>query len=353
MNIEHRKSYINWLSALKERIAHTQIKVASTASTMLVAFYWELGKDISEKIAQAQWGAKLIDQMALDLKSDLPDLKGFSRTNLYYIKQFYEVFSQPEYQDLFVPQNEGQTKNTFVPQLGGQMPWGHIKVILSKTKDAKTAQFYAQQTVINNWNRDMLSLQIKSKLHERQGVAISNFKNTLPAAQSDLAQQTIKDPYVFDFLTLDAQTRELDIEHQLVDNVSKFLLELGKGFAFIGRQYHLEVAQQDYYLDLLFYHVTLKCYVVIELKNTKFIPEYAGKLNFYLSAVDDALKQDSDQPSIGILLCRDKNNLEVEFSLRGMSQPIGVSEFNLTEILPEELKSSLPTIEEIENKLEK
>lgn len=353
MNIEHRKSYINWLSALKERIAHTQIKVASTASTMLVAFYWELGKDISEKIAQAQWGAKLIDQMALDLKSDLPDLKGFSRTNLYYIKQFYEVFSQPEYQEVFVPQNEGQTKNTIVPQLGGQMPWGHIKVILSKTKDAKTAQFYAQQTVINNWNRDTLSLQIKSKLHERQGVAISNFKNTLPAAQSDLAQQTIKDPYVFDFLTLDAQTRELDIEHQLVDNVSKFLLELGKGFAFIGRQYHLEVAQQDYYLDLLFYHVTLKCYVVIELKNTKFIPEYAGKLNFYLSAVDDELKQDSDQPSIGILLCRDKNNLEVEFSLRGMSQPIGVSEFNLTEILPEELKSSLPTIEEIENKLEK
>ena len=168
-----------------------------------------------------------------------------------------------------------------------------------------------------------------------------------------MAQQTIKDPYVFDFLSLSQPLQERDIENQLVDHVSKFLLELGKGFAYVGKQYHLEIAEQDYYIDLLFYHITLKCYVVIELKNTKFIPEYAGKLNFYLSAVDDALKTSSDQPSIGILLCRDKNNVEVEFALRGMSQPMGVSEFNLTEILPEELKSSLPTVEEIENELEK
>ena len=352
MKLEDKQAYYEWLSGLKNKIAHTQIRVAATASAMLVSFYWELGKDISEKIAEARWGSKLIDKIAQDLRTDIPHLKGFSRTNLYYIKQFYEIFSQPEYQNVFVPQFGEQMKNTIVPRFGGQIPWGHIKVILSKTKDAKTAQFYVEHTVLNNWSRDTLALQIKSKLHERQGTAISNFKDTLPAVQSDLAQQTIKDPYVFDFLTLDAKTRELDIENQLVDNVSKFLLELGKGFAFIGRQYHLEVAAQDYYLDLLFYHVTHKCYVVIELKNTKFIPEYAGKLNFYLSAVDDALKQDSDQPSIGILLCRDKNNLEVEFSLRGMSQPIGVSEFQLTDSLPEELKSSLPTIEEIERKLE-
>lgn len=352
MKLEDKKAYHHWLASLKNKIAQTQVKVATTASAMLVSFYWELGRDISEKSARAQWGTKLIEQIARDLKNDLPNLKGFSRTNLYYIKQFYEVFSQPDYQSLFVPHTGEQIKGAIVPQVGGQIPWGHIKVILSKTKDARVAHFYTQQTITNGWSRDTLALQIKSQLHERQGTAISNFKDTLPATQSDLVQQTIKDPYVFDFLTLDAKTRELDIENQLVDNVSKFLLELGKGFAFIGRQYHLEVAQQDYYLDLLFYHVTLKCYVVIELKNTKFIPEYAGKLNFYLSAVDDTLKQDSDQPSIGILLCRDKNNLEVEFSLRGMSQPIGVSEFNLTDVLPEELKSSLPTIEELENELE-
>ncbi|WP_367892796.1 PDDEXK nuclease domain-containing protein [Flavivirga jejuensis] len=194
-------------------------------------------------------------------------------------------------------------------------------------------------------------LQIKGDLYNRQGQAITNFKETLPLPQSNLAQQTMKDPYLFDFLNITDGVKERDIEKQLVDNVSKFLLELGKGFAFIAKQYHLEVAEQDYYLDLLFYHVKLKCYVVIELKNTKFIPEYAGKLNFYLSAVDDALKRDSDYPSIGILLCRDKNNLEVEFALRGMSQPMGVSEFNLTEVVPESLRSSLPTIEELEREL--
>lgn len=314
-------------------------------------FYWELGQDISEKLESGKWGTKLIQQLAADLKKELPKVKGFSRTNLYYIKQFYETFSSVPYQQIFVPQTGGQMAVSIVPHLGGQLPWGHIKVLLSSTKTPEKTQFYLQHTIINDWSRDVLAFQIKNNLYERKGNAITNFQDTLPRPQSELAQQTIKDPYVFDFLDLTADVKERDIENQLIDNVSKFLLELGKGFAFVAKQYHLEIAEKDFYIDLLFYHVTLKCYVIIELKNTKFIPEYAGKLNFYLSAVDETLKSESDQPSIGILMCRDKNNLEVEFSLRGMSQPIGVSEFNLTEVLPDELKSSLPTIEEIEREL--
>ena len=369
--------YKDWLLTLKSKINNAQQKAAISVNTELIRLYFYLGEQLYEKMKTAQWGDKVMEHLSQDLKTAFPEMKGFSVRNLKYCYKFYEFYTtsigqQPVAQLQNKQNDESSIKgqepvdqlpnetNTahneaivFTQQLVAQIPWGHNILIFTKSKSIEIATFYIQQTITNGWSRDTLALQIKSQLHERQGTAISNFKDTLPATQSDLVQQTIKDPYVFDFLTLDAKTRELDIENQLVDNVSKFLLELGKGFAFIGRQYHLEVAQQDYYLDLLFYHVTLKCYVVIELKNTKFIPEYAGKLNFYLSAVDDTLKQESDQPSIGILLCRDKNNLEVEFSLRGMSQPIGVSEFNLTDVLPEELKSSLPTIEELENELEK
>jgi predicted nuclease of restriction endonuclease-like (RecB) superfamily len=247
-----------------------------------------------------------------------------------------------------VPRGGAQTVPAIVQQVGGQLPWSHIKILLDKVSDYKEALFYINQTIENGWSRDVLALQIKSDLFARQGSAITNFEQTLPAPQSDLAQQTIRDPYTFDFLTMTRPFNERDIENQLVEHITKFLLELGKGFAFVGRQYHLEVGENDYYLDLLFYHIKLKCYVVIELKNTKFIPEYAGKLNFYLSAVDSLLKTDSDNPTIGILLCRDKNKIETEFALRDINKPMGVSEFTLTEILPEELKGSLPTIEEIE-----
>ena len=229
-----------------------------------------------------------------------------------------------------------------------QIPWGHNILIFSKSRDVKEAQFYIQQTIENSWSRDALTLQLKSGLYERKGKAINNFKQTLPEPLSDLMQQTLKDPYVFDFMTLAKPFQEKDIENQLTQHITKFLLELGKGFAFVGRQYHVEIANNDYYIDLLFYHIRLKCYVVIELKNTKFIPEYTGKLNFYLSAIDSLVKQDDDKPTIGMILCRDKNNIEAEFALRGINNPIGVSEFNFTETLPEELKSSLPTIEEIE-----
>lgn len=211
--------------------------------------------------------------------------------------------------------------------------------------------FYIVQTIENNWSREVLALQVKTNLYVRTGKAITNFKHTLPDPVSDLAQQTLKDPYVFDFMTMTKPYKEKDIEDQLVQHITKFLLELGKGFAFIGRQYHLVVGESDYYLDLLFYHTRLKCYTVVEIKNTAFIPEYAGKLNFYLSAVDSLIKQADDNPTIGILLCRDKNNIEAEFALRDINKPMGVSEFEITETLPDNLKSSLPTIEEIENEL--
>lgn len=352
--------YSAWLKELKVKIRSTQIRAALAASRELLLFYWELGGDISRKLEETNWGAKVIDQLAKDLRSEFPDIRGFSRRNLYYTKKFYEVFSSfPDDTQIVprsgaqigsetVPRGGAQTVPAIVHQVGGQLPWSHIKILLDKVSDYKETLFYINQTIENGWSRDVLALQIKSDLFARQGAAISNFKNTLPEPQSDLAQQTIKDPYSFDFLTMTRPFNERDIENQLVEHITKFLLELGKGFAFVGRQYHMEVGETDYYMDLLFYHIKLKCYVVIELKNSKFIPEYAGKLNFYLSAVDSLLKTDSDNPTIGILLCRDKNKIETEFALRDINKPMGVSEFTLTEILPEELRGSLPTVEEIE-----
>ena len=365
--------YALWLKELKAKIRSTQLRAALAASRELILFYWELGGDISRKLAETDWGAKVIDQLAKDLSSEFPDTQGFSRRNLYYIKKFYDVFRafskdeqfvpptgaqiksdvQTDSKNLIMPRSGAQTVPSIVQQIGGRLPWSHIKILLDKVSDCQQARFYIQQTIENGWSRDVLALQIKSNLFARQGAAISNFKATLPSPQSDLAQQTIKDPYTFDFLSMTHPYNERDIENQLIEHITKFLLELGKGFAFVGRQYHLEVGESDYCLDLLFYHIRLKCYVVIELKNTKFIPEYSGKLNFYLSAVDSLLKSDGDNPTIGILLCRDKNKIETEFALRDINKPMGVSEFTLTEVLPDELKGSLPTVEEIEDDFKK
>ncbi len=292
---------------------------------------------ISEK--ETHWGKKLIEQVSIDLKKAFPEMEGLSRRNLFNAKKFFEFYSKKLVQQAVAPISQ---------KLVGQIPWGHNILIFSKTKDIKEAQFYIQQTIENAWSRDTLALQLKSGLHARKGKAINNFKQTLPEPLSDLMQQTLKDTYVFDFMTLAKPFHEKDIENQLTQHITKFLLELGKGFAFVGQQYHVEIANNDYYIDLLFYHIRLKCYVVIELKNTNFFPEYTGKLNFYLSAIDSLIKQDDDKPTIGIILCRDKNNIEAEFALRGINNPIGVSEFNFTETLPDELKSNLPTIEEIE-----
>jgi predicted nuclease of restriction endonuclease-like (RecB) superfamily len=238
-----------------------------------------------------------------------------------------------------------------VRQLVAQIPWGHHLIVLNKVKDPQAALFYLQQTGENNWSRALLSMQIKQELFTRQGKAITNFLHTLPPPQALLAQQALKDPYNFDFLTLESGVEELEIEKQLIAHITKFLLELGKGFAFIGRQYHLEIADKDYYLDLLFYHIHLRCFVVIELKAVEFQPEFTGKLNFYLSAVDDLLKKEPDNPTIGILLCKGKGHIEVEYSLRDLNKPIGVSDFSFTEKLPEHLAKSIPTIAEFEQEL--
>lgn len=370
--------YKNWLIHLKSRIRSVQAKTAIAVNSALIEFYWELGKMISE--TQTAYGTGFLEQVSKDLKDEFPEMQGLSVRNLKYTRQFY-IF----YQSLIVQQPVGQIGQQPVAQLqspinqngeivqqaianldkstssaldifqlsGGklinQIPWGHNILIFSKSKSLDEAHFYISATIENGWSRDVLALQLKSQLYQRQGKAITNFKHTLPDPFSDLVQQTLKDPYVFDFLNMSKPFHEKDIERQLVAHITKFLLELGKGFAFIGQQYHLEIGETDYYLDLLFYHTKLKCYVVIELKNTKFIPEYAGKLNFYLSAVDSLVKQDDDKPTIGILLCRDKNNIETEFALRDINKPMGVSEFQLTEILPDELKSSLPSIEDFEN----
>jgi predicted nuclease of restriction endonuclease-like (RecB) superfamily len=338
--------YKKWILEIKSKIRSAQMKAALSVNAALIEFYWDLGEMISEKQAESTWGSKLIERVAADLKADFPDMNGLSNSNLKYCKRFFEF-----YQDKAVQQAAGLIGQQLVDQLK-QIPWGHNILIFTKSKDSKEASFYIQQTIENAWGRETLALQIKSQLFERQGKSITNFKATLPEPMSDLAQQTLKDPYNFDFVAMTNSMKERDLENQLVTQISKFLLELGKGFAFVGQQYHLEIAENDYYLDLLFYHIRLKCYVVVELKNTKFVPEYTGKMNFYLSAVDTLLKQTDDKPTIGILLCRDKNNLEAEFALRDINKPIGVSEFSFTEILPEELKSSLPTIEELEKELE-
>ena len=334
----YKFEYKEWILEIKNKIRSTQIKTAIAVNSALINFYWELGQMISEK--ENSWGNKVLETLSKDLQSEFPDMKGFSLTNLKYCKLFYNYFS-------IRPQVEDELHRDVIFQL----PWGHIKLIINKIKDNSEARFYINETIENNWSRDVLALQIKTDLYKRKGKSITNFKNTLPEHFSELAQQTLKDPYIFDFMTMSKPFYEKDIEKQLVSHVTKFLLELGKGFAFVGQQYHIEIAENDYYIDLLFYHIKLKCYVVIELKNTKFTPEYAGKLNFYLSAVDSLVKTEEDKPTIGILLCRDKNNIEAEFALRDINKPMGVSEFQFTEILPEELKSSLPTIQEIEEEL--
>lgn len=351
-------AYKQWIVDLKEKVRSAQLKAAVAVNTQLIQLYWDLGKTITEK--QTAWGTGFLQQLSKDLSAEFPDMTGFSLRNLKYCRQFFQFYSrqnrQPAVADLdgtADPKRQPdvaflQNDDIKRQQAVAQIPWGHHILIFTKSASVVEAQFYIQQTLQNGWSRNDLANQLKTNLYQRAGNSINNFNQTLTPPQSALAQETLKDPYAFDFISMALSYRERDIENQLVKHITRFLLELGKGFAFVGQQYHLEIGDNDYYLDLLFYHTRLKCYVVIELKNTRFMPEYAGKLNFYLSAVDSLVKDESDKPTIGIILCREKNNIEAEFSLRDLNKPIGISEFNLTEILPEELKSSLPTIEEIE-----
>lgn len=299
--------------------------------------YHHIGSEILKRQEQQGWGAKIIDQLSRDLKSAFPEMKGFSARNLKYMKRF-----AAEYQDI-----------TIVQQAAAQLPWFHIVIILEKSKSTLERDFYVSKAIEHGWSRSILSLQIENNLYTRKGKAITNFKEKLPSPLSDLAESTLKDPYIFDFLSIGDEAQERDVERALIQHMEKFLLELGAGFAFVGRQYHLEIDDQDFYIDLLFYHLILRCFVVIELKDKDFKPEYAGKMNFYLSAVDDLVKHKDDAPSIGLILCKNKNNILAEYTLRDMTKPIGLAEYKLTESLPDDLKTALPTIEELEAELSK
>lgn len=334
--LQYLKSYKDWLNDIKLKIRVSRMKVALAANAELILFYWELGKDISEKLIQTSWGSNVLDVLAKDLKTEFPESTGFSRSNLYNCLKFYSFYKN----DLIVQRSVGQ------------IPWRHNVLIVSKASSIEEALFYISKTLENGWSSDVLALQIKSGLFNRNGKSINNFKTTLPNPNSELVEQTLKDPYHLDFITVAPQAKELDIEKQLVQHISQFLLELGKGFAFVGRQFSLALGEKEYIIDLLFYHVVLKCYVVIELKNKDFEPEFAGKLNFYLTLVDKTLKNTDDKTTIGILLCRGKDNLEVEYALQDINKPIGVSEFNLEKMLPPNLKSTLPTVEEFEEELQ-
>ena len=347
--------YQEWLKAIKQKIHAKRMKVALAANGELIALYYEIGAQIVDRESRAQWGSGFIDAFSHDLRVAFPDVGGFSSKNLRYCRAFFRFYCDSAiWQQAVAKLGDTPWEGTEagLSEVLANIPWGHNIQIFTKCGSVAEARFYIEQTLEQGWSRDVLAMQLKSNLYARAGKAVTNFSRTLPLPQSDLAQQTLKDPYTFDFMAMTSPYNELDVERQLIQHITQFLLELGKGFAFIGRQYHLEVAGNDYYIDLLFYHVTLKCYVVVELKNRKFIPVYAGKLNFYLSAVDTLLKRDDDQPTIGLLLCRDKNNIEVEFALRDMNKPMGVSEYTLVETLPDNLKGALPTVEEIENDLQ-
>ncbi|RDB02402.1 PDDEXK nuclease domain-containing protein [Runella aurantiaca] len=326
--------YKEWLLGLKSKIRSMQLKAVVAVNSALIEFYWEMGRMITEKQSQTKWGDKLIDQVARDLKTEFPGMAGLSNSNLKYCKRFYTFY-----------------QSSFGQQPVDQIPWGHNILIFTKSRDIDEADFYIQKTIENGWSRDVLGMQLKSNLYERQGKAITNFKDTLPNPMSDLATQLLKDPYNFDFLAMTENYKERELENALIDNVTKFLLELGTGFAYVGKQVPMQVGDQEYFIDLLFYHLKLRAYVVIELKVTDFIPEYAGKLSFYLSVANDILRHPTDNPTIGLLICKNKNNVIAEYSLKNINQPIGVTEYQLTRLFPEEFKSSLPTIEEIETEL--
>ena len=339
------EEYKSWINDVKMRIKQSQIKASVKINYELLDLYWELGRDIVSKQEYAKWGDSFLKAMSKDLQKAFPGIAGFSIQNLRSVRFWYKFYNDNA--------NCLQVVSEFkmVEKMVKSIPWGHNQRIMYKCKDINEALFYVQKTMDNNWSRNVLEHQIDSDLYERQGKAITNFQVKLPIPQSDLAEQTLKDPYNFDFLTLREEYDEKELEDALVNQITQFLLELGTGFSYLGRQVHIKVGESDFYMDLLFYHVRLHCYVVVELKTEKFKPEFAGKLNFYVTAVNKNMKAEQDNQTIGILICKDKDDVVAEYSLDDMSQPIGIAQYELTKVLREEFKSSLPTIEEIESEL--
>lgn len=329
-------NYDDFFRKLKERIRSTQVKAALAINQELVLLYWQIGREILQRQQEEGWGAKVIERLASDLRLEFPDMTGFSRTNLLYMRAFADAYPDEE----------------FVHQVGGQIPWKHNCTILDKVKDPNQRIWYIQKTIENSWSRNTLVHQIEGDLYSRQGGALTNFREVLPAPQSDLAQSLLKSEYNLEFLNLRDKPLERDLERALVEHMQKFLLELGVGFAFVGAQYRLEVEGDEFFVDLLFYHLGLSCFVVIELKTTDFKPEYSGQINFYVNVIDDKLRRPSDNPTIGIVLCRSKKKSVVEYVLRGVSQPISVSTYRTTSALPEEFKKQLPSIEDLQHEIE-
>ena len=360
--------YSQLLMRIKDRIRRAQVKATLSANAEMILMYWDIGRMIHERQQQEGWGSKVIPKLAQDIRNELPEVKGFSERNIGYMIRFAREYDNPlilqqavaklppeapsEKGSQAVAQLLDSESHESLQQLVARIPWGHHILLMEKIKELPVRLWYMRQTIEQGWSRNVLKIMVESKVHERQGSAVSNFKERLPDPQSDLARQTLEDPYIFDFLTLTEPFQERELETELVKYLEKFLLELGRGFAFVGRQYHVEVGDKDFYIDLLFYHLKLRCFVVIELKKGAFKPEYAGKMNFYCSVVDDRLKHPDDQPTIGLILCQEKDRVLAEYSLRDIQKPIGVSEYELTRVLPDNLKSSLPTVEEIEAELQ-
>jgi predicted nuclease of restriction endonuclease-like (RecB) superfamily len=329
--------YPSLLEHLKTQIRQARTRAALAVNRELIVLYWQIGQAILERQDRAAWGDKVLEQLSKDLRLEFPDMQGFSKTNLKYMRMFAVAYTEVQ-----------------IGQHGvDQMPWGHNISLLTKLKDPTAREWYANAWGQNGWTRPELEAQIASRLHERQEQAVHNFDRTLDGTQSKLASQILKDPYSFAFLSYADAAHERDLERGLLAHLKHFMLELGAGFAFVGSQHHLEVNGKDYYLDLLFYHYRLHCFVVLDLKMTEFKPEYAGKMNFYLSAVDDLMRSSGDAPTIGLILCKDRDRTDVEYALRGMSQPLGVSQFELSNVLPAELEGVLPTVAQLEAELER
>ncbi|MDR0381150.1 MAG: PDDEXK nuclease domain-containing protein [Oscillospiraceae bacterium] len=330
----NNNEYFEILESIKSQIYAAQYKAVLGANVEMLTLYWNIGKVIIENI---KWGNKFVENLSRDIKEDFPKAKGYSVRNLTYMRKF-----ATEYPDIEILQHPV-----------AKLPWRNNITLMDKVKDRKKRNWYIQKNIENGWNNVVLTHQIELGLYERQAIAekVSNFEKTLPSPQSELAKETMKDPYIFDFVEANENKIEREIENELVNNIANFLLELGSGFAFVGNQYHIEVGEQDFYIDLLFYHLNLRCFVVIELKNTAFKPEYTGQLNFYLSAVDNMLRKEGDNSSIGLLLCKEKNNIIAEYALQEINRPIGVSEYKLVETLPSELENALPSVEDIEKRI--
>ncbi len=330
------QGYTNWLNDLKSRIHTAQQRATLQVNKELVLLYWQIGQDILNRQAEQGWGAKVIERLAHDLRIAFPHMKGFSPRNLKYMRAFAGAWQD----------------QTIVQEVLAQLPWYHHITLLDKLNNADHRYWYALKAVENNWSRNVMVMQIETRLFERQGQAVTNFEQRLPKPDSDLARESIKDPYRFDFLGLTDEAQEREIENALVTHVTQFLLELGAGFAFVGRQVLLQVGEEEFFIDLLFYHLKLRCYVVIELKADKFKPEHLGQLGFYMTAVDRQMKHEADATTIGLLLCKSKDKVVAEYALGDKTQPMGIAEYKLTESLPETFKTNLPSIEDIERELQ-